>query len=206
MMTVTKLIGAGRLLLLTFTVALFIARPVAAATVRNLEVTYDNGAYLVTFDVLLTAEAPRVWALLSDHTQWPRLSTQIKDAHLLETFPDGRERVNLGFRSCVLIFCKSIRQVKDVAKLPNGGMVTRVISEDSDFSSGWEHWRVVAEGNQTRVHYRAALVPNHRVLPFLGRWVVASHLRRMLRAAAARLEVLAATVETNPSPTGGTSS
>lgn len=50
-------IGTGRLVLLIFTVALLVVRPVAAATVRHLGVGHDQGTYVVTFDVLLTAEA-----------------------------------------------------------------------------------------------------------------------------------------------------
>ena len=198
-------IGTGRLLLLIFTVALLVVRPVAAATVRHLEVRHDQGTYVVTFDVLLTAEAPRVRALLSDYTQWPRLSKKVKEAYLLRTFADGRQRVNLGFRACVLIFCKTIRQVKDVAQRPNGDIVAVVVPEHSDFASGWERWRIFAEGSKTRVQYHALLVPNHRARSLLGRWILASNLRRTLTDAAKRLEVLAATI-TVRSPAGSTSS
>ena len=197
-------IGTGRLVLLIFTVALLVVRPVAAATVRHLEVGHDQGTYVVTFDVLLTAEAPRVRALLSDYTQWPRLSEKVKEAYLLKTFPDGRQRVNLGFRACMLIFCRSIRQVKDVAQRPNGDIVAVVVPEHSDFASGWERWRIFAEGSKTRVQYHALLVPNHRVRSLLGRWILASNLRRTLTDAAKTLEVLAATI-TARSPASSTS-
>ena len=197
-------IGTGRLLLLTLAVVLITMKPAFAAQVLRLEVTHDNGTYLVTFDVLLTAEAPRVRALLSDYTQWPRLSKKVKEAYLLKTFPDGRQRVNLRFRSCVLIFCKTIRQVKDVENLSNGNIVAVVVPEHGDFTSGWERWRIITERDQTRVQYRAALVPGHRVLSLLGRWILASNLRRTLTDAAKRLEVLAATI-TARSPAGSTS-
>ncbi len=197
-------IGTGRLLLLTLAVVLITMKPAFAAQVLRLEVTHDNGTYLVTFDVLLTAEAPRVRALLSDYTQWPRLSKKVKEAYLLKTFPDGRQRVNLGFRSCVLIFCRSIRQVKDVAQRLDGSIVAVVVPEHSDFASGWERWQIFSEGSKTRVQYHALLVPNHRVLSLLGRWILASNLRRTLTDAAKRLEVLAATI-TARSPAGSTS-
>ncbi len=197
-------IGTGRLLLLTLAVVLITMKPAFAAQVLRLEVTHDNGTYLVTFDVLLTAEAPRVRALLSDYTQWPRLSKKVKEAYLLKTFPDGRQRVNLGFRSCVLIFCRSIRQVKDVAQRLDGSIVAVVVPEHSDFASGWERWQIFSEGSKTRVQYHALLVPNHRVLSLLGRWILASNLRRTLTDAAKRLEVLTATIAAR-SPAGSTS-
>lgn len=197
-------IGAGRLLLLTLAVALITMKPVFAAQVRRLEVTHDNGTYFVTFDVLLIAEAATVRAILGDYTQWPRLSDRVKEAYLLKTFADGRQRVNLGFRSCVLIFCKTIRQVKDVENLSNGNIVATVVPAHGDFTSGWEHWRIITERDQTRVQYRAALVPGHRVPPLLGRWILASNFRRTLTKAANNLETLAAIVASR-SPVQGAS-
>jgi hypothetical protein len=186
-------IGTGRLLLLIFTVALLVVRPVAAATVRHLEVTHNKQTYLIAFDVLLTAEQARVRKFLSDSTQWPRLSHQVREGHLLKTFPDGGQRVGLSFRSCVLIFCKTIRQVKDVRIRPNGDIFTVMVREQGDFDSGWERWQIRAEGDKTRVQYHATLVPSSGVLPLIGPWIVGNTLRRMLLDAANKLEVLAAT-------------
>jgi Polyketide cyclase / dehydrase and lipid transport len=184
-------IDAGRLLLLSLTVVLMTMKPVGAATVPNLEVTRDKGTYAVTFDVLLTAEAAKVRELLSDYTRWSRLSETVRESRVVETFPGGWQRVSLDVQACVLIFCKTVRQIKDLIERPNGDLYAVMVPEHSDFTAGWECWRIVAEGSKTRVQYHAALVPGSRALPLLGRWVVASNLRRTLMEAANNLEVLA---------------
>ena len=160
-------IGTGRLLLLIFTVALLVVRPVAAATVRHLEVTHNKQTYLIAFDVLLVAEQARVWRFLSDSTQWPRLSHQVREGHLLKTFPDGGQRVGLSFRSCVLIFCKTIRQVKDVRIRPNGDIFTVMVREQGDFDSGMGALADSCRGGQD-----ASAISRHASAEF---WCAAAH-------------------------------
>lgn len=184
-------IGAGCWLAVTLVVALVGAAPAGAVIIRNLEVTHNEGSYLVTFDVLLVADPAKARALIGDYRQWPRLSKTLKESRLLRTFPDRRQRVKLRFRSCVLFICKTIRQVKDVTKQPNGDIVTFMVSDDSDFESGWERWHMVAEQEKTRIHYRAELVPSFRVPPLIGPWILKSKLRRSLTRTAENLERLA---------------
>ena len=62
MVAATMRIRVGRLLLLTLMLALCTPMPVAAATVRVLEVTHNKEIYIVTFDVLVAAEAASVAA------------------------------------------------------------------------------------------------------------------------------------------------
>jgi hypothetical protein len=185
-------IGVARLLTLAFTVTLFTPAQAVAATIRTLEITHTNGSYHVTFDVLLTAEPEKAWALLSDYQQWSGLSDNLKEVQLLERFPDGRQRVRLRFRSCVLIFCKTIRQVKDVATRPKGDILTVMVPGQGDFTSGWEHWRILAEQDKTRVHYTAEIVPGFRLPPLIGPSILKHKLRRTLIGTAKKLEALAA--------------
>lgn len=183
---------AGPLLLLTFTITLFIPAQAVAVTIRTLEITHDKGSYQVTFDVLLAAKPEKAWALLSNYQQWSRLSHNLKEAQLLELFPDGRQRIGVRFRSCVLIFCKTIRQVKDVTTHPKGDILTVMVPEQGDFTSGWEHWRILAEQDKTRVHYNAEIVPGFRLPPLIGPSILKHKLRRTLIGMAKKLETLAA--------------
>ncbi|MDH3673695.1 MAG: SRPBCC family protein [Gammaproteobacteria bacterium] len=186
------LIRTGYLLLLTFTITLFTPAQAVAATIRTLEITHSKGSYHVTFDVLLAAEPEKAWALLSDYQQWSRLSDNLKETQLLERFPDGRQRVRARFRSCVLIFCKTIRQVKDVTTHPKGDLLSVMVPEQGDFTSGWERWRILAEHGQTRVHYTAEIVPGFRLPPLIGPSILKAKLRRTLIETAKKLEALAA--------------
>ncbi len=185
-------IGVARLLTLAFTITLFTPAQAVAATIRTLEITHSKGSYHVTFDVLLAAEPEKAWALLSDYQQWFRLSDNLKEVQLLERFPDGRERVRLRFRSCVLIFCKTIRQVKDVTARPKRDILTVMVPGQGDFTSGWEHWRILAEQDKTRVHYNAEIVPGFRLPPLIGPSILKHKLRRTLIGTAKKLEALTA--------------
>ena len=184
-------IRVGRLLLLTFMLALFAPAQAVAATIRTLEITHSKGSYHVTFDVLLAADPEKTWALLSDYQQWSRLSDNLKETQLLERFPDGRQRVRVRFRSCVLIFCKTIRQVKDVTARPKGDIFFVMVPEQGDFISGWERWRILAEQNKTRIHYNAEIVPGFRLPPLIGPLILKGKLRRTLIETAKKLEALA---------------
>ncbi len=186
------LIRTEYLLLLTFTITLFTPAQAVAVTIRTLEITHSKGSYHVTFDVLLATEPEKAWGLLSDYHQWPRLADNLKEAQLLERFPDGRQRVRLRFRSCVLIFCKTIRQVKDVTTHPKGDILTVMVPEQGDFTSGWEHWQILAEQDKTRVHYNAEIVPSFRLPPLIGPPILKGKLRRTLIGTAKKLEALAA--------------
>lgn len=164
---------------------------VSAATFSELEVTREQNAYRIDFDIVLNADVMRVRELLGDHTQWPRLSRKVREGHRLETFVDGRERVRVSFRPCIVIFCTTVNQVKDVTRLASGEILTDIVPAGGDFAAGWECWRILPERHGTRVQYQAVLVPNHRVLPLIGRWILANSLRQTLTEAANKLEMLA---------------
>ena len=144
-------IGARGLLILAFAVALSSMAPTAAVNISDLEITHSKRTYLIAFDVLIDAEPARTRELLSDYRQWRRLSDTLSEVQLLRTFPDGRQRIRLRFHSCMLFFCKTIQHTKDVVIHSNGDIVTTIVPEHSDFSSGWERWRFRAEHNKTRL-------------------------------------------------------
>ena len=177
--------------MLAFTIALSSMSPAAAVNILDLEITHSERTYFVTFDVLLDAELADIRELLSDYRQWPRLTDTLSESQLLRTFPDGRQRIRLRFHSCVLFFCKTIQQIKDVVIHANGDIVTTMVPEHSDFASGRERWRIRAEQNRTRLQYHAVLVPAFRVPPLIGPWTLKSRLRHTLIGTAKKLEVLA---------------
>ncbi len=184
-------IGARGLLILAFAVALSSMAPAAAVNIYELEITHSKRTYLVAFDVLIDAEPARTRELLSDYRQWRRLSDTLSEVQLLRTFPDGHQRIRLRFHSCMLFFCKTIQQTKDVVIHSNGDIVTTMVPEHNDFSSGWEHWRFRAEHNKTRLIYHAVLEPDFYVPPLIGPWILKNTLSRTLTVTANRLEAIA---------------
>ena len=190
MAAVSMPIRIGRVVLLAITLTLFSLTQAVAATIRTLEITHTQGNYHVTFDVLLAANSEQAWMLLSDYHQWQRLSDNLEEVKLLELFPDGRQRIRLRFRSCVLIFCKTIRQVKDVKTDPKGDILSVLVPEQEDFVSGWEHWRILSEQGETRVQYDAEIVPSFGLPPLIGPLILKAKLRSTLIETANRLEAL----------------
>jgi hypothetical protein len=91
----------------------------------------------------------------------------------------------------MLFFCKTIQHTKDVVIHSNGDIVTTMVPEHSDFSSGWERWRFRAEHNKTRLIYHAVLEPTFYVPPLIGPWILKSTLSRTLTVTANRLEAIA---------------
>lgn len=172
----------------------FAATPATAVTIGKVDITHKKRTYDVTFDVLVAADPVKARRLLTDYSQWPHLSDTITESRLLETLPDGRQRVSVSFRSCVLtIFCKTIRQVKDMETGPSRSTYrTEMVSGHGDFASGWELWQIVAEGNKTRLHYDAKLVLAFHVPPLIGPWILKRKLRRELIVTATKVEKLAA--------------
>jgi hypothetical protein len=166
--------------------------PAAAVTIQSLDVTHNQGRYHIAFDVLLVADAAKTYELVSNYRKWPQFFRTLKEAHLVTTFPDGRQRIRLTFRSCVLFICRKIRQTKDVTRRQHGDVFTRIVADGDYFESGWEHWRLIANEQDTRLQYRAELVPAFDLLPLIGPWLLKKKLRRSLLWAAEKAEVLAA--------------
>jgi hypothetical protein len=181
----------GRLVLLTVMFTLFMSEQAGAAAIRTLEITHTEESYHVTFDVLLATRPEKVRLLLSDYHQWPRLSDTLEEAELLALFPDGRQRVRLGFRACVLIFCKTVRQVKDVTTGPRTDILAAMVPELGDFAFGWERWQILAEEDETRIRYTADIAPSFALPPLIGPMILIGELRSMLVETAMKLETLA---------------
>jgi hypothetical protein len=185
--------NAAACLLFLFIVATDCASARAGgATIRMLEVTRRDDTYVVNFDVLLATAPAVAQAILSDYKNWPRLAENMSKPTLVETFADGRQRIRLSFRSCVLFLCKTIEQVKDIEIRPDGDIVSIMVPGDSDFRSGREHWQFDLQYGQARVRYHAELVPGFALPPVIGPWLLKRKLRQTLIKTATNLEALAA--------------
>lgn len=167
-------------------------RPAAAVTIQSLDVTHNRGRYHIAFDVLLAADPTKTYELVSNHRKWPRFFKTLKETQLVTTFPDGRQRILLKFRSCVLFICRKILQTKDVTRRQYGDVFTRIVADGNYFESGWEHWRLIPNEQDTHVQYRAELVPAFELMPVIGPWLLKKKLRRSLLRAAEKAETLAA--------------
>ncbi len=188
----------GRSLVLA--VALFAAAPAVALEIRDLEITREGDRYRVNFDVLIPVPAARAQALLRDYRQWPHLSDTMKESRLLETLADGRQHVRIVFHSCVLLFCKDIRQTKELEIRQDGDIRAVMLPAQSDFTYGWEHWQIRPANAMTRIQYQAEFAPAFALPPVIGPWILKARLRQKLILTAQRLEILQLEQTERPSP------
>jgi hypothetical protein len=175
--------------------ALLAAHAAAAPSVERLEVQHEDGIYSVEFDVLIPVSVAGARAVLPDYRRWQNLSASITDSRLVDTLADGRQRVSVSLRSCVVfIFCRTVRQVKDMdTGAGRASFRTEMVAGQGDFASGSEMWEILeAPDRGTRLRYRATLVPAFALPPLLGPWIVKRELRRELLGTAASLERLLA--------------
>jgi hypothetical protein len=164
-----------------------------AVVVEQVDIAHSNDTYTVFFDVVVNGPAERARGILTDYKQWPQLSKTIRDSRLVDTHADGRQRVSVTFRACILfIFCKDLRQVKDMETgSARASYRTELVPGEGDFASGKELWEILSQPDHTtRLRYRATLVLAFRLPPIIGPWLLKRQLYGELMVTAVRVEEL----------------
>jgi hypothetical protein len=167
------------------------APPAGAARIALTEVTQVDNRYEVTFDVRLAAPADRLQHYLTDYANYASYFDSVAESTVLSGEPGGLQRVRLRLRSCVLFFCRTVTFVKEVAEQADGEILARIDPSASDFREATETWRITPAGNETRLQYRAELVPDFFVPPLIGPWLLKHKIRSALVSGAEKLEALA---------------
>lgn len=174
-------------------VAVLLAYPVIARSgeVLAVDVAHARGRYTVHFDVRLAAPRARLERYLTDYANYAEYFDTITESTVLSGTPEGVQRIRLRAYSCVLFFCNTLTMVKDIAEQEPGALLAHIDPALSDFEEATEHWRVLADGDHTRLQYDAELVPNFFVPPLIGPWILKKKIRASLLSGAERLETLA---------------
>ena len=130
-----------------------------AATVLEAEVTESHGSYRMSFEAVLQAPYPRVHRLLTDYPGLPRFNPHIEDITLLPSSDGGALEMRVVSRSCVLVFCKTVMHVQQVREDTPGDIVATVLPEQSDLRQGFMRWRILPEGDRTRLVFEGDVMP-----------------------------------------------
>ncbi len=163
----------------------------AAATIEVLETTHDRGRYTVSFEVVLAADRDKVWRIMTDYKQLPRVSKTIVESRVLKQEDSHHHRVGLTLQGCLLFFCKTIKRVLNIEARPQQEILMTEDPAHSDFRYAVERWRMAAEGSGTRLNYSAELEPNFFIPPLIGPVAVKYFLRQEIRITALEVEALA---------------
>jgi len=178
----------------TLSVLLFLfataSLPTPAADIRTLEVNDQEGHYSVRYDVLLDVPRDTVYNAIANPDRWPRLTDAVTSAEILGKLPNGRRKVSVTFRECVLFFCQSVNKHEALMTSADGNIETLAIPEQSDFSYAHEHWRISTENRRTRIEYQADMTPSFYLPPVVGAYIFKAKIRALLHQITDNLETL----------------
>ena len=183
--------NAAAATLLLAALGLGYASAARSAEVLTVEVSHTGGRYGVVFDVRLAAPQPRLKRYLTDYANYATYFSTIRESAVLSGEPGGLQRIRLRAHSCVWFFCRTVTMVKDIAEQEPGEILAHIDPALSDFAEATEHWRILADGDQTRLQYEAELVPDFFVPPLIGPWLLKNSIRKSLLSGARKLEALA---------------
>lgn len=169
-----------------------LAAGAAAAEIRSLELSREEGWFRIESDVYLEAPPAGVYRVLSDYDEFERLSSVFVDSRMLEPIEDGTGVVFFHMRGCVLFFCRDVELVERIDVEPESRILVTIIPERSGMRRGWASWDIAADGEGTLVRYAAEVEPRFWIPPVIGPLVIRAALNSRGLRAARRLEALAA--------------
>lgn len=162
-----------------------------AAQIDSVTVSHRDGRFTIVFDGIVDAPAARVYAVLSDYPRLGRLSPDIAAIGVVGRPTPQTERVRSVLKACVLLFCRTVVQVLDVARPDARTIADRVVPGQGDFKGGSSTWRITNLGPRTRLHYEATRVADFWIPPLIGAWAIERMLRTQLEFSVTALERLA---------------
>jgi hypothetical protein len=178
--------GTGAALVLALT--LLAPSPVHSLEVDRLEIDVRKSQYRIEMSFHISAPVPRVIALLTDFGYPDRLNPDVTSKEVISE-QDGVTRVRIGFRGCVLFFCRATAMTQDV-RVDGNEITADAIADGGDFKSGRLHWHIAdSEPGSAAVRFRATIEHEQFVFPVLGKYFLRKRLREQLLRTAANLEI-----------------
>jgi Polyketide cyclase / dehydrase and lipid transport len=148
-----------------------------AVQFNSLEVTHDGGRYLMSADVYLAAPLPQVYQVITDYNHLTRISSAIRESHVLKQIDAHTYMVFVESHACVLFFCHNIKETQRVIELSPQDVRAEAIPEESNVKTASSSWHLDAQGNGTRMHWQMELDPDFWIPPLIGPLFVKSEMR-----------------------------
>ncbi|MBF0110644.1 MAG: hypothetical protein HQL76_15855 [Magnetococcales bacterium] len=147
-----------------------------AVEIDHLDVDHDKGRYMIQAEVIVSLPLHQVHEGIIDVEHLEHLSSDILDSRLIEKKSNNRLLARMNLRSCILVFCLERTLTQTV--LVKGREIAFVITPaKSGFRSGWVRWKLLDNGQGTRVRYTSELVPDFWVPPMIGPFLLAGKFR-----------------------------
>ena len=164
---------------------------VQAAQFHSLEVTHHGARYQLSADVYLAAPLPQVYQVITDYNHLTRISSAIRQSHMLKQIDTHTYLVFVESRACVVFFCRNIKETQQVVELAPQEVQAEAIPEESNVKMASSSWHLDAEGSGTRMRWEMTLDPDFWIPPLIGPLFVKSEMRAQGEYMAQGVEKLA---------------
>ncbi len=155
----------------------------------------SNNEYHFEMQFVAHASSHQVFGLITDYENLARLNPLIKSSQILSSDIPYITRVEIITRGCMLFFCKTIRRVEDVQVDRELTIKTEIVAALSDFKSGNTTWTFMPAGDSTSVTYKASMVPDFWLPPFVGPYALKKQLHSQLQYTANKINSILVTHE-----------
>jgi hypothetical protein len=161
----------------TLWMLLLFAASAQAAQVSGVRVARHGERFLIDMHIAIHAPAPVVFRALQDYAAMARYNPDLRAVRVEPTPAPDRVRLFTTIHTCVLVFCKTMRQeqIMTATAIADGGTLHAELLHYGDFKSGRGVWIVKpcpTAQTVTCLDVRIELVPAFWVPPVLGSWVV----------------------------------
>ncbi|ADJ28931.1 hypothetical protein [Nitrosococcus watsonii] len=159
--------------------------------IENLEVLRCHSRYTVSGQVRLQSPLEAVRAQLLNFNHMDRLHRCIQRSELQYRFPDGRHRVHVQVRFCIIRFEFALQSTQDFTW--NEYTIQAVmLPEKGDFTYGKIWWNLAPDDSEgTQLQFRVELIPAFWVPPLIGPYLLKHLLLEKAREITQNLERLA---------------
>ena len=170
---------------------LFAANAAVGATFDQLQVTQHNDSYQIQGVVHLDAAPSQVYAELIDFQRLPEINSSVRVSDVLEVINAHSQLVYTEIRDCVLIFCRTIKQVQRFTEPDPQDIVAVTVPGYGNVKRGMNAWHLQADGSGTRLSWTASCEPDFWVPPFIGPQTIEAKLRSQALESMQTIERLA---------------
>lgn len=168
--------------------ALFYLSSASADFSGQVNVTEQDGIYHIHISEVIAASEDQVRQVLTDYAHLYRLSDSVIESEVLESPIEGHVQVRSLVLCCTPIFCRDVVRVDDISVLKSGELQAVIIPEKSDFRSGRATWKMIPDGQQTRLSYIATIEPDFFIPPLVGTDMVINNMRKEFTTTFNRIE------------------
>lgn len=181
-----------RFCLLVIFLLVFTRTSALAYDLADISVTQSNGIYHINISADIDATAHYVRQVITDYPHAYRINNAIIESEVLDSAIKGNIRVRAKLLLCVPLFCQEAERVDEVTTLASGHIQAVIVPQKSDFRSGKALWKIIPDGQRTRLVYLASIEPDFFIPPLIGPRMVIDNMREQFKSTFQRINQVAA--------------